>query len=39
MRYALVIIGVVNIWAAFHYAWAARTLRDDLQATEALAAR
>jgi MFS family permease len=38
LRYALVIIGVVNIWAAFHYAWAARTLRDDLQATEALAA-
>jgi hypothetical protein len=27
LRYALVIIGVVNIWAAFHYAWAARTLR------------
>ena len=39
LRYALVIIGVVNIWAAFHYAWAARTLRDDLRATEALAAR
>jgi len=37
LRYALVMIGVVNIWAAFHYAWAARTLREDLQATEALA--
>ena len=39
LRYALVIIGVVNVWAALHYAWAARTLRQDLQATEALAAR
>ncbi|HWN85591.1 MAG TPA: MFS transporter [Vicinamibacterales bacterium] len=39
LRYALVIIGVVNIWAALHYAWAARTLRQDLEATEALAAR
>ena len=39
LRYALVIIGVVNVWAALHYAWAARTLRADLQATEALAAR
>jgi len=39
LRYALVIIGVVNIWAALHYAWGARTLRADLQATEALAAR
>ena len=37
LRYALVVIGVVNIWAAFHYAWAARTLQDDLRATEALA--
>jgi MFS family permease len=36
LRYALVIIGVVNVWAAFHYAWASRTLRDDLRATEAL---
>ena len=39
LRYALVIIGVVNIWAALHYAWAARTLRQDLEATEALSAR
>ena len=39
LRYALVIIGVVNIWAALHYAWGARTLREDLQATEALAER
>jgi MFS family permease len=36
LRYALVIIGIVNLWAAFHYAWASRTLRDDLRATEAL---
>lgn len=36
LRYALVMIGVVNIWAAFHYAWASRTLKQDLEATEAL---
>ena len=39
LRYALVIIGVVNLWAAVHYALAARTLRQDLQATEALSIR
>ena len=39
LRYALVVIGVVNIWAAFHYAWASRTLHDDLRATEALSAQ
>ena len=39
LRYALVIIGVVNVWAALHYAWAARTLRQDLQTTEALSTR
>ncbi len=39
LRYALVIIGVVNVWAALHYVWAARTLREDLLATEMLAAR
>jgi MFS family permease len=39
LRYALVIIGVVNIWAALHYAWAARTLRQDLADTEALSIR
>jgi hypothetical protein len=39
LRYALVIIGVVNLWAAVHYAWAARTLRQDLADTEALSIR
>ena len=37
LRYALVIIGVVNLWAALHYALGARTLRQDLEATERLA--
>jgi MFS family permease len=39
LRYALVIIGVVNVWAALHYAWGSRTLRQDLDATEALSVR
>jgi MFS family permease len=34
LRYALVIVGLVNIWAAAHYYWGARTLRADLEATE-----
>jgi MFS family permease len=38
LRYALVIIGVVNLWAALHYILGARTLRQDLEATEHLAA-
>jgi predicted MFS family arabinose efflux permease len=33
LRYALVIIGLANIWAAFHYFAGARTLRADLTAT------
>jgi MFS family permease len=37
LRYALVIIGVVNLWAAVHYTLGARTLRQDLEATERLA--
>lgn len=37
LRYALVIIGVVNIWAALHYVLGGRTLRQDLEATERLA--
>ena len=37
LRYALVIVGLVNIWAAAHYYWGARTLRQDLEATERLA--
>jgi len=36
LRYALVVIGFVNVWAAAHYAWGARTLRADLEATEKL---
>jgi MFS family permease len=37
LRYALVIIGVVNVWAAVHYVLAGRTVRQDLEATERLA--
>ena len=37
LRYALVIIGVVNVWAALHYLIGSRTLRQDLEATERLA--
>jgi MFS family permease len=37
LRYALVIIGVVNVWAALHYVLGSRTLRQDLEATERLA--
>jgi len=37
LRYALVIIGVVNLWAALHYMLGARTLRRDLEETERLA--
>ena len=37
LRYALVIIGVVNVWAAVHYVLAGRTVRQDLEATEKLA--
>jgi len=37
LRYALVIIGVVNVWAAVHYLLGARTLRRDLEMTEKLA--
>jgi len=37
LRYALVIIGVVNIWAAVHYYLSSRTVREDLAATERMA--
>jgi MFS family permease len=37
LRYALVIIGVVNLWAALHYVLGARTLRQDLEMSEKLA--
>jgi len=36
LRYALVIIGVVNIWAAVHYLLSSRSVREDLEATERL---
>jgi MFS family permease len=37
LRYALVAIGIVNVWAAAHYLAAARHVRTDLEATETLA--
>lgn len=37
LRYALVVIGVVNLWAAIHYMIGARSLRHDLELTEKLA--
>ena len=37
LRYALVIIGIVNVWAAVHYVLGGRSLRQDLEATERLA--
>jgi MFS family permease len=37
LRYALLIVGLVNIWAAAHYALGTRTLRHDLEMTEKLA--
>jgi MFS family permease len=36
MRWGLVLVGLVNIWAAAHYFWGARTIRQNLEATEAL---
>jgi len=36
IAWSLVIVGMVNIWAACHYFWGARTLRQDLDATTAL---
>jgi MFS family permease len=37
LGYALVIVGLVNVWSAAHYLWGARTLRADLERTERLA--
>ena len=37
LRYSLVIVGLVNLWAALHYAIGARSLRQDLEGTEKLA--
>jgi MFS family permease len=34
LRYSLVIVGLVNIWAAVHYFIGARSLRQDLEGTE-----
>ena len=34
LRYALVVIGVVNLWAAIHYMVGARSLRSDLELSE-----
>ncbi len=36
LRYSLVIVGLVNIWAAAHYFIGARSLRADLERTERL---
>jgi MFS family permease len=33
LRYGLVIVGLVNVWAAGHYFWGARSLRADLEKT------
>ena len=30
LRWALVVVTLANVWAAIHYFWAARTLREDL---------
>ncbi len=37
LRYALVAVGLANIWSAAHYLWGARSLRADLEAVERLA--
>ena len=36
IRYGLVIVGMVNVWAAVHYFVGARTIRQNLAATEEL---
>ena len=36
LRYALCLCVLVNFWAAFHYFMGARSLREDLESTEAL---
>ena len=37
LRYALVALGLANIWSAAHYFWGARSLRANLEAVEKLA--
>ena len=39
LRWALVIVGLVNIWAATHYMLGARTLRADLERTGTVGAK
>ena len=34
LRWALVTVGLVNVWAAGHYFWGTRTLREELALTE-----
>jgi MFS family permease len=36
LRYALVIVGLANIWATAHYLLGARTIRENVAATEAI---
>jgi hypothetical protein len=36
LRYALCLCVLANLWAAFHYFMGARSLRADLDSTEAL---
>jgi MFS family permease len=37
LRYSLIIVGLVNVWAALHYFIGARSLGADLDGTERLA--
>jgi predicted MFS family arabinose efflux permease len=39
LRWGMVILGMVNVWAAGHYLWGARSLLSDLAESEQLAAR
>jgi MFS family permease len=36
LSYSLVLVGLVNVWAALHYFIGAKSLRQDLEATERL---
>ncbi len=38
LRYALVLVGLANVWAAIHYFLGAQTLRRDLEETESMGA-
>jgi predicted MFS family arabinose efflux permease len=38
LRWGMVIVGLINVWAAAHYFWGARFLLADLAASEKLAA-